>query len=134
MINVRLDYRDYWNCAVICGGVFMGGFSDVISWLDASTAGTMEARVLFRDSLIKQLKYRLKLNPKCTYIADGMVIQLFDQDGREVHRHILHNVNKMILDGIYTCDIADSIVKEFRKIVLNKYFKQTACRPLRKML
>ena len=99
-----------------------------ISGLDYSTRCTLEARTLFRDCLQKELQKRIKPRVKLTFIMDGMVVQILDNTGGELYRHIFKDINSIIYSGASSETIAVTITNEFRKQVLKKYFKATPLR------
>ena len=93
------------------------------SGLDYSEQCTMEARRLFKDGVYKALKKRIKPRVKLTYIHDDMVVQILDETGGELYRHMIKDVNRVIYFGASSETIAGTITSEFRKTVLKKYFK-----------
>ena len=109
----------------------MDNISDRLSGLDYSEQCTAEARRLFKKCLLTELNKRLKIKSKATFIGDGLVVQLIDTDGKEAYRHVLHNVNRIIYFGTTSETVAQTIVSEFRKNVLKKYFKHSYCRVTR---
>jgi len=103
-------------------GVYSMCRIDSSVWVNTSDT-LCEARYLVKESLKKELKKRVKTGVKITTIKDSMVVQLLSLSGAELYRHIIPDLDRTIVQGFNSKAIADTITKDFRKIVLKNYFK-----------
>lgn len=112
----------------------MDSIGNRLSELDFSDQCVAEARRLYKDSVLTALRLRVKVRCRATYIANALVIQLLEQDGTELYRHVVRDINNRIYVGEDSEKIAVSIVNDFKSHLLKKYFKHSYCKQGRNML
>lgn len=77
---------------------------------------------IFTNALKKQLRQRIKGTVSVHITNDILIVDIFDN----VHkswRYTINNLSEKLSIGLSTRFVADIIVKEYKKYVMNQYFR-----------
>jgi hypothetical protein len=77
---------------------------------------------IFTNALKKALRQRIK-GTISVHVANGiLVVDIFD-NAHKAWRYTLNNLSAKLSIGVSSKIVADVIVKEYRKYIINQYFR-----------
>ena len=77
---------------------------------------------IFTSALKKALRQRIKGTISVHASNDILIVDIFD-DTHKCWRHTLNNLSDKLSKGMSSKFVAGVIVKEYRKYIINQYFR-----------
>ena len=77
---------------------------------------------IFTNALKKALRQRIKVTISVHANNDILIVDIFDSNHKG-WRHTVNNLSDKLSKGMTSKYVADVIVKEYRKYIMNQYFR-----------